>query len=71
VTVIYDLIGFGISVSLYMFPTIIAHLRRHNTGGVAIINVLTGWTVIGWFVALVMACGARHDNRASARGADQ
>ena len=42
----------------YFLPTFIASARqRPNTGGVFIVNLLTGWLVIGWIVALVMACG--------------
>ena len=57
--VIYTLLGLSMMGGFYMLPTIIAGGRHHNPSGVAIVNVLTGWTVIGWFVALVMACGAR------------
>ena len=56
---VYALTGLGMAVGMYMLPTLIASLRHHNVGGVAIVNVLTGWTVIGWFAALVMACGNR------------
>ena len=43
----------------YMFPFLIALLRRtHNVGGVFLLNLLLGWTVIGWIVAFVMACGS-------------
>ncbi len=47
--------------ALYMLPTFVAHQRKHNVNGVLIINILTGGTVIGWFAALVMACGAKHE----------
>lgn len=47
-----------ILVALYMMPTGIAAARHHNPGGVAIVNVLLGWTMIGWIIALVMASGA-------------
>jgi hypothetical protein len=40
----------------YITPTIIAALRKqHNTGSVAAMNLLLGWTVIFWWVALFMA----------------
>jgi len=43
----------------YMLPWAIAATRgTSNQGPVAIVNVLTGWTLIGWIVALVMACQA-------------
>jgi len=41
---------------LYFLPTIIAGLRRSTmTVWVALIDLLLGWTVVGWIVALVMA----------------
>lgn len=42
--------------ALYLLPTAEAWLRRHpNTAAVAALNVLLGWTLIGWVVALVWA----------------
>lgn len=41
----------------YMLPWAIAATRgRSNHGMIALVNVLLGWTFIGWVVALVMAC---------------
>lgn len=41
---------------LYMLPTILAAIRRKpDIGMIAFMNALSGWTVLGWFVALVMA----------------
>lgn len=41
---------------LYMLPTIVAAQRNHaNLSAISLINVLLGWTLIGWIVALVMA----------------
>ncbi len=43
-------------ILLYFLPTIIAGLRRSTmTLWVALIDLLLGWTVVGWIVALVMA----------------
>ena len=39
---------------LYLCPTIVAVLRKHNaTRGVFAVNLFLGWTIIGWLVALV------------------
>ena len=47
----------GILISLYLLPSFIALLRHHhNVSGIVIVNVLTGWTGVGWIAALVMAC---------------
>jgi hypothetical protein len=43
-------------VALYFAPVIVAAVRAiHNGGGVIVVNVLFGWTLIGWVIALVMA----------------
>lgn len=43
-------------VVLYFVPLIVVCVRRANNAlQVAVVNVLLGWTVIGWVIALVMA----------------
>ncbi|MCW2764803.1 MAG: hypothetical protein JWO11_762 [Nocardioides sp.] len=43
----------------YMLPWAIAATRgKSNSWAVGLVNVLLGWTFIGWIVALVMACTA-------------
>jgi hypothetical protein len=43
----------------YALPWAIAVTRgKANHGGVALIDFLLGWTLVGWIVALVMACQA-------------
>ena len=43
----------------YMLPWAVAVSRgKSNHGAIALVNVLTGWTLIGWIIALVMACQA-------------
>jgi hypothetical protein len=45
---------------LYFLPAIIAATRHtHNATGILLLNLFLGWTVIGWFVVLLMAiCSA-------------
>ena len=44
----------------YFIPWAVAATRgMPNTGGVFVVNLLTGWTLIGWIIALVMACQQR------------
>ena len=51
------LIGLLFLVFVYFIPFIIAWWRGHeNTGWVLILNILIGWTVIGWFFALFWGC---------------
>ncbi len=47
-----------VMVAAYLAPTIIANSRNiPNAGAVAVINVLLGWTFLGWIVALAMSVG--------------
>jgi hypothetical protein len=41
----------------YFLPTVIVWFRRHPSGvAIFLLNLLLGWTVVGWVVALVWAC---------------
>ena len=41
----------------YLLPWAIAATRgKSNTGAIFWLNLLLGWTVVGWIIALVMAC---------------
>jgi hypothetical protein len=45
-----------LSVALYFFPTFIAAGRRHsNATPIVLVNLLLGWSMIGWLVALIWA----------------
>jgi multisubunit Na+/H+ antiporter MnhB subunit len=47
----------GLLAVLYMLPTIIAYQRHHNNKlAITMLNVLLGWTLLGWIAALVWAC---------------
>jgi hypothetical protein len=42
--------------AIYFTPTIVAAVRKSSRLGVILaVNLLVGWTVAGWVVALVMA----------------
>jgi len=44
----------------YMLPWAVAATRQMpNHGAIALVNLLLGWTGIGWVIALVMACMQR------------
>jgi hypothetical protein len=49
-----------VAIALYFLPAIIAAARHtHNATAILLLNIFLGWTLIGWFVALVMAiCSA-------------
>ena len=45
------------SVLLYFLPTLIAR-EKPELMAIFLVNLLFGWTVIGWFVALIWASAA-------------
>jgi hypothetical protein len=46
-----------VGVGLYFVPTIVAVVRKvTNQGSITVINIFFGWTLIGWVMALAMAC---------------
>ena len=47
----------AIFLAIYFIPAIVAWTRRHRQFmAIAVLNVLLGWTVLGWIGALVWAC---------------
>jgi len=43
------------SIMMYVLPTLLAFKRdRHKKWRIAAINLLLGWTLIGWIVAMLM-----------------
>jgi hypothetical protein len=43
----------------YLLPWAVAATRqKSNSVAIGLLTFLTGWTVVGWFIALVMACAA-------------
>lgn len=45
-----------LGLGAYLVPTIVALVRKApNTASIAAINVLLGWSLIGWVVSLAMA----------------
>ena len=39
----------------YFLPTIVAAHRGHRIGGILLLNLVFGWTGIGWFALLLWA----------------
>jgi hypothetical protein len=54
--------GIVIGIVLYILPSIIAASRsdKVNVGSVIVINLLLGWTIVGWIVSLAMAVGSKN-----------
>lgn len=41
-------------LAIYFLPTIVASNRSHaSTGAIFVLNLLLGWTLLGWVAALV------------------
>lgn len=53
----------AVIVALYFVPTIVASVRSHdNAVAITALNLLLGWTLVGWVAALVWSLTA---NKAS------
>jgi len=48
-----------LSAIFYFLPTILAR-HKEDFLGIFLVNLLAGWTVIGWFIALIWACSAEN-----------
>jgi hypothetical protein len=47
----------GLMVCTYMLPAIVAGCRPHPSRlGVLVLNLVAGWTLIGWIAAFIWAC---------------
>jgi len=52
----FRLLAFFCMVVLYFAPAIIAHHRRHESStAIFVVNLLLGWSVIGWIVCFAWA----------------
>lgn len=46
-------------ILLYLLPAIVAAKRNHHQfGAITLLNILLGWTTIGWIVALIWSFSA-------------
>ena len=51
---ILELLLIVLIFALYFLPTLVAFLRQHkNKLAIFLLNLLLGWTVLGWVVSLV------------------
>ena len=52
-------IALAAAVALYFLPLLIAVPRNHhNAMAIAALNLLLGWTLLGWIVALIWSLTA-------------
>ena len=56
---------FAVLTLAYMLPRAIAATRgKSNSVAIALVNFFLGWTLVGWIIALVMACTAHQQRMA-------
>jgi len=53
----FELLALICGVAMYFLPAIIAYHRHHlSSGAIFFINLLLGWSIIGWIVCFAWAC---------------
>jgi hypothetical protein len=59
----------GIAVIVYFVPGFIALARKHpRVGSICALNVVLGWTLIGWFIVLVWSLTRREATAPATEG---
>ena len=54
--IILGLAFLAVALAVYFLPTVIAYARvKRNIWAIFALNLLLGWSVIGWVIALVWA----------------
>jgi hypothetical protein len=59
------LFGICFLIVLYFLPIFVGGIRKvtdRNGNGIAILNILLGWTILGWVGALIWAVMAKTEN---------
>ena len=57
-TFIAVILGGIIALFVSFLPTVVASSRNCKaTGGIFVVNLFLGWTVLGWIIALAWAAG--------------
>ncbi len=58
----FNLAVFALGLVVYLLPVFLALYRNcHATAWIAFVDVLFGWTILGWFVALGWAASGKVD----------
>jgi len=54
---VYDPTIIPLAIGVYLIPAMIGAMRCHtNRLAILVLNILLGWSIIGWIGALVWAC---------------
>jgi hypothetical protein len=49
-----------VGLFIYLIPTIVAFRRGHaSRAGICILNIVAGWSGIGWLASLIWACARK------------
>jgi len=48
-------LGFALLATLYMIPAIVG-IKKKSAVAITVVNVLFGWTILGWIACLIWAC---------------
>jgi hypothetical protein len=57
-----------VAAAVYFLPTIVAGTRGHKSdGAIFALNLLAGWTALGWLAALVWSLAGENTARAARR----
>jgi cytochrome c biogenesis protein CcdA len=52
----FALLILGLVITLYFLPSIVAYnKKKKNREAIGILNLLLGWTIVGWIASLVWA----------------
>ena len=56
---VFHMVSLIFALSIYFLPSLVAWVRNHHqANAIAVLNLLLGWTILGWIAALVWACTA-------------
>ena len=62
--IIHAVFGFLVFTLFYFAPTLNARNREHpHYPVIFLVNLLSGWTIIGWFVAIIWSCASIKPSR--------
>ena len=61
-TTVWAYLIWAVLIAGYFLPTIIAGRRKHhNLAAIIAVNLLLGWTLLGWLIALIWSLTAVHN----------
>lgn len=53
----FEMLAILFGIAMYFLPAIVAHHRQHvSFGAILLVNLLLGWSIIGWIVCFAWAC---------------